>query len=569
MMAQEMMAGVEGGPNPPIEISIVNETPLALQIARVHPTEFEEESLFVLDPGEAKQATVVAADCLMAKAGDEVIAQIGVSAGLPEWRLHDVQPQKGCRGPMLVENYRAETVNIFCTGGDEAEAVMIRVLAPGERAVLESFQGDYWEAMAGGRVVSAYQLCARRPVWAITAVDCDFVPELPSVGNENLNETYDPRPIDLAAVGVVKALMVFVDFPDVRARVSPANAKNLIVGEAADWFRKESYGRLRFTVDSPVLEWRRMPQAATAYADIKANWSSHQAYIETALGLFSREEIDFHPYQIVYVVAAESPADDPRYEGVLDNSPTLSAGIEVETDSGTVRHAVTFGRDSYHRGYRVLVHETGHLFGLPDLYLFHVDADGSIFTPAGVWDIMCDLDHGCHFLGWHKYKLGWLDESQLIYFSAGEICETLTSLETAHGVKMIVLPGEHSSQLYIVEVAQPLGEDGWFRDKGLLIYAVDASVATGHQPVSVLDCSTAAADDEVGIRCNAYLAAGQSRHVRLPNGARVEVTNRKRIGTGFEVTVQLSAGVQPVVRQPRPCPHCDPHGEFAVWLKSS
>ena len=563
------MADEDSGPASLLEISIVNETPLALQIVRVHPTEFEEETLVAIGPGEVKKAAVCPTDCLMAKAGDEVISQIGVLAGLPEWRLHDVQPEKGCRGPILVENRRAETVNIFCTGGDEAEAVMIRVLAPGEQAVLESFQGDYWEAMAGSRVVSAYQLCARRPLWAITDVDCDFVPELPSVGNDNLNETYDPRPIDLAAVGEVKAVMVFVDFPDVRARISPGNAKNLIVGDAAGWFRKESYGRLRFTVETPVLEWRRMPQAAAAYANIKASWSSHQSYIATALGLFSQEEIDFHRYQIVYVVATETPADDPRYEGVLDNSPTLSAGIEVETDSGTVRHAVTFGRDSYHRGSRVLVHETGHLFGLPDLYLFHVDATGSILTPAGAWDIMCDLDHGRHFLGWHKYKLGWLDEPQLIYFSSGEICATLTSLESAHGVKMIVLPSEHSSQLYIVEVAQPLGEDGWFRDKGVLIYTVDASVATGHHPVSVLDCSTAAEDGEVGIRCNAYLAVGQSRDVQLPNGARVEVTNLKRIGSGFEVSVRLSGGEQPVVRQPRPCPHCDPNGEFAVWLKSS
>jgi hypothetical protein len=180
MMVQEMMSGVDSGPASLLEISIVNETPLALQIVRVHPTEFEEETLVMLGPGEIKKAEVCATDCLMAKAGDEVISQIGVSAGLPEWRLHDVQPQKGCRGPFLVENRRAETVNIFCTGGDEAEAVMIRVLAPGEQAVLESFQGDYWEATAGERVVSAYQLSARQPVWAITDVDCDFVPNCPA-----------------------------------------------------------------------------------------------------------------------------------------------------------------------------------------------------------------------------------------------------------------------------------------------------------------------------------------------------------------------------------------------------
>lgn len=550
-----------------VEISIANERSLAVEIFRLHPTTFEEESLFVLDPGEVKKATVWVTDCLIAKAGNEVISLFGVGAGLLEWRLHDDQPQSGCGCPFVVENHRAGTVNIFCTGGDEAEPVMIRILDPGAQAVLESFQGDYWEAMTGDRVVSAYQPSARLPVWAITDVDCDFVPDLPSIGNENLNETSSPRPIDLVATGEVKAVMVFIDFPDVQGTGSLDDIEQRIVGDATDWFRKESYGRLHFSVETPVLQWRRMPESAPSYAGIKKSWASHQSYISTALKLFSPDEIDFNAYRIAYVVAAESPAGDPRYEGVLDNSPTLSAGIDVETNNGTVHHAVTFGRDSYHRGCRVLVHETGHLFGLPDLYLFHAGATGEILTPAGAWDIMCDLDQGRHFLGWHKYKLGWLDESQLIYFNSGELSVTLTSLATAHGVKMIVLPSEHSSQLYIVEVAQALGEDEQFREKGLLVYTVDASVATGHEPLSVLDCGAAEEDSAVGLRCNAYLAPGENRLLALANGARVEVTNRKRIGADFEVTVKFSGSGQPVVKNPLPCPHCDPSGERSVWLK--
>jgi M6 family metalloprotease-like protein len=567
MMAQETMHDDASGADPTVEISIVNETSLRVEIWRVHPTAFEEETLFALGAGEAKRASAWVTDCLIARVGNEVISQIGVCAESPEWCLRDVQPQRGCRGPMLVDNRRAETVSIFCTEGDQAEAVMIRTLEPGEQAVLESFQGDYWEAMAGDRVVSAYQLSARLPVWAITDVDCDFVPDLPSIGNDNLNETSEPRPIDLVATGDVKAVMVFIDFPDVRGTGSLAVVKRRIVGDATDWFRKESYGRLHFSLKTPVLQWRRMPKPAAAYAGIKASWADHQSYISAALKLFSPEEIDFNAYRIAYVVAAETPADDPCYEGVLDNSPTLSAGIDVETHNGTVHHAVTFGRDSYHRGCRVLVHETGHLFGLPDLYLFHVDAAGSIFAPTGAWDIMCDLDQGRHFLGWHKYKLGWLDESQLIFFSSGELSVTLTSLETAHAVKMIVLPSEHSSQLYIIEAAQTLGDAGEFREKGLLLYTVDASVATGHQPVSVLDCGGGEEDGSAGLRCNAYLAPGKSRVLELPNGARVEVTNQRRIGADFEVGVKFSGAGPPVVRQPLPCPHCDPTGERSVWLK--
>lgn len=49
------------------------------------------------------------------------------------------------------------------------------------------------------------------------------------------------------------------------------------------WFRKESHGRLQFTVETPVLQWRRMPESAGAYSAIKRSWESHQAYISTAM----------------------------------------------------------------------------------------------------------------------------------------------------------------------------------------------------------------------------------------------------------------------------------------------
>ena len=379
-------------------------------------------------------------------------------------------------------------------------------------------------------------------------LEMQFVAELPSKrgpsteDNTNLNETYDPRSIDLVALGDVKAVMVFIDFSDVPGTSSPADVKQLIVGDKVEWFKKESFGRLNFSVDTPFLEWRRMPEPATAYAAIATKSEMHKSYISTALKLFRADEIDFNSYKIAYVVAAETPEPEvnPMYKEVLHNSPTLSNGIHVETNNTTVVHAVTFGRDSYSRGRRVpgrvLVHETGRLFGLPDLYLF--DGGDARYASAGVWDIMCHLDNGRHFLGWHKYKLGWLDESQLIYLLGGEVSVTLTSFETAQGVKMIVLPGQNDSERYVVEVAQSLGDGDQFRDKGLLVYTVDASVKTGHKPVNVLSCGTRAEDDPERPRCNAYLAPEETHAFKIKN-ASVEVTNHGRSGADFDVTVKF------------------------------
>ena len=264
------------------------------------------------------------------------------------------------------------------------------------------------------------------------------IPALPIGDNGDLNEAIPTAKAYQPATGDVKAVMVFVEFPDVRHDRTVEEACSIITGDAKDWYRLESYGRLRFEV-TPHGDWQMMPKETTAYDKIQSNANAHIEYISTALSLFPTGSINYDDYNIAYVVAAKTPKEPE----VLFNSPTLSAGIEVPTNNGTVRHAVTFGRDSYERGFHVLLHETGHLFGLPDLYLF---SSTDWLNPVGAWDIMCDLDLGQHFLGWHKYKLGWLDESQLFYLKSGEVSLPLAPFESAEGVKMILLPSESESR---------------------------------------------------------------------------------------------------------------------------
>ncbi len=333
--------------------------------------------------------------------------------------------------------------------------------------------------------------------------------------------------------------MVFVEFPDVRHDRTTEETYSSITGDAEGWYRVESYGRLRFEV-TPHGDWQMMPKRTTDYGNIQSDGNAHREYISTALSLFDTGSINYDDYDIAYVVAAKAP-EVPK---VLYNSPTLSAGIDVPTNNGTVRHAVTFGRDSYERGSHVLLHETGHLFGLPDLYLFpRADqvflSPNDWLNPVGAWDIMCDLDLGQHFLGWHKYKLGWLDESQLFYLKSSEVSLLLNPFESAEGVKVLLLPSESESTLYVVEIAQPLGKNQEYRDKGILVYTVDAAVETGKRPVSVVsgpDKSPSADEtNKYGALCVAYLEPGATENFDLEDGKKIEITNEKRVGSGFQV----------------------------------
>lgn len=539
---------------PEIEIGIVNQRLTPVTICRRDPESFMDRRLLDLAAKERRRILVRVDDYLVAKVDDQVVAEFGVSAELPLWQIGEGNNEGGTLCQFLVRNNREESVMLVCTDASGREIETIPELEPKSSLVRNSFTNHFWEAKFGERVISVYQPSARLPVWEFAAVDCDFVPKLPLFGYEDLNDSEIPRTFDLRSTGRVKAVMVFVDFADAPGTMTPREAMEKISGGTDDWFRRESYGRFEFSVDAPVLRWRRMPLEATAYREIGAKAAEHLSYITTALKLFSADEINFDDYQLVYVVAAATPE---ALRDVLHNSPTLSNGNEIATNNGVVKHVVTFGRDSYTRTNRVLIHETGHLLGLPDLYRFPcVHGADDYLMPTGAWDIMCDLDNGRHFLGWHKYKLGWLDDSQLHYFNSGELTATVSSLESAHGLKMIVLPSEHSSRVLVIEAAQPLGDRDEFSSKGILIYSVDAAVGTGHEPVKLFACGAAVDNTQVGVRSGDFLAVGESLTVKLSNGNLVEITNLKQAEGEFDVNVKLVGLSAAADMEPSKCSNC-------------
>jgi hypothetical protein len=94
-------------------------------------------------------------------------------------------------------------------------------------------------------------------------------------------------------------------------------------------------------------------------------------------------------------------------------------------------------------------------------------------------------DPGGHFLAWEKWKLGWLDQSQLTCLTTpGTLTVSLTPLERAGGLKAVVVPTGPSSA-YIIEARKKIGQDARLCETGVLVYSVDASVRSGYGPVRV------------------------------------------------------------------------------------
>jgi len=279
----------------------------------------------------------------------------------------------------------------------------------------------------------------------------------------------------------IPAVMLFVDFPDLHATESTTTLYKSLVPAARTWYDEVSYGHSHLQV-TPVNHWIRMPQNLRDYGlNDGITWLEHRNYIADAVAA-ADGSVDFSPFKVVYVVAPKGTH--------IERSPAFQAypGDGIRADGTELRWGATFFDDTkFDATYaaHVLVHETGHIIGLPDLYDVPNPVYWSLFRYAGGWDTMSWNDPSFHFLAWEKWKLGWLDPSQLTCLTEpGEVTATLSPIERAGGLKAVVVPTGPTSA-YVIEARRKIGEDAQLCQEGVLVYTVDAAVRTGYGPVRV------------------------------------------------------------------------------------
>ncbi|MET9435045.1 M6 family metalloprotease domain-containing protein [Streptomyces sp. NPDC006551] len=285
------------------------------------------------------------------------------------------------------------------------------------------------------------------------------------------------------STGTRRVLTLFVDFPDAPATDS-TDTYAAQLAPAADWMRTASHGRSRLAI-SPLHRWIRMPADSTSYGFARGlTFETHEKYVRDAITA-ADPYADLSRYDMVYVVP-------PRAAAAIPFSPTYlydPATPGVSADGSRLKWAVTFGQDLWHWGPEVAVHETGHTFGLPDLYAF----TGATHRYAGGWDVMGNIAGAApQFLGWHSWKLGWIRDHQVACLpAAGHRTVRLTPVERPGGTKIAVLrTGETTA--YVAESRRAEGHDSAACSTGVLIYKVDSATPTGEGPVRIMSGAPAA-----------------------------------------------------------------------------
>lgn len=289
-----------------------------------------------------------------------------------------------------------------------------------------------------------------------------------------------------------KAIMLFVDFSDAPAGVETTQSLyDLLVPAAQAWMTDVSYGRLNIVVDRMVgAPWLRMshPKAFYGLGDF-ISAAEQSAYMTEAASL--AVGFNFSGYEELYVVPSTSSgtaiAYSPAFIGGTAFPIIAPGGVHIPAGA-------TFGNDIHapfpNYGAWIFAHETMHTLGLPDLYAFSQPTYPLTHQYVGAWDHMGAIVRGSHINAWEKAQLGWLDPAQIACVTGPGGSFVLKSLEHSGGLKAIAIKTGPTTAI-VAENRQQDDHDGpgfggGLCDHGLLVYSVDASVATGTGPVRVL-----------------------------------------------------------------------------------
>ena len=309
-------------------------------------------------------------------------------------------------------------------------------------------------------------------------------------------------------LGVKKNLMIPFKFSDHQSRTVPTTEALTVLmnnpgpnstfcpsGSVRDVFLKSSYGQLDLT--STVAPWVSLPNPEAYYAAGNSGNTNSHIMIRDALNALQATGFNLDEF-------------DTDNDGYIDAIGFLHSGYGAEwggTDAyGTYYtnrmwshmwevYSLPGGKwtsasgkmvYTYHISpsvwntsgsgigrIGVIAHETGHFFGLPDLY------DGSIGEGIGSWCLMANSwgydksqYYPPHMSAWSKLQLGWVTPQEITTsgsYTARQGCE----FQDIFIIKENFMLGEY----LLIENRQKCGFDEKIEGPGLAIFHIDDSAS--------------------------------------------------------------------------------------------
>ena len=285
----------------------------------------------------------------------------------------------------------------------------------------------------------------------------------------------------------LRALMIFVDFPNCRASDAEAPYdgigyyREILADDGLRAMAAVSDGHLDLTIDC-ADRWYTMPRDDGDYKMERViTHEIHAAYIADACDVCA-DEYNLDDYDIFYVVPVKGSA--------VPYSPTMvSKKHPVRGQRNKIGLCVTFGADMHFRKGLLLAHETGHILGLPDYYSYRCEPGGD-FAKCGGWSLMGLIEgFAPDWFKYDKWRLGFVpDERVEVIDGTGEFDVKLAFAEEDGGKTLVLIPVTET-RAYAVEVRTAAGLDeklGRYGERGLILYEMDGTKSGGYDCLNVI-----------------------------------------------------------------------------------
>jgi M6 family metalloprotease-like protein len=306
---------------------------------------------------------------------------------------------------------------------------------------------------------------------------------LDQTNNKTLQVGFPKAAGRLPSNGVIRALIIPVDFADVQGNGNPENVFAEMTDGMNDYYFHVSANRVKFEFTT-LRSWVRMPVSSSYHALGKWGEGDVTGYWKLALKT-ADPLVDFSLFDVVYVL---SPKEIPSSSIAYGPAGPLRPNNGLTTNDGQVINISLSGADAWSGGavsgnsWKWISHETGHLFGLHDLYT--TNATQTYSATYGQWDLMSEtFTQGViEINSWNRYLLDWLSDSQVV-------CLDVTTISSA-GREVLIDPIERNNSLtksvvvkisdtkiIVVESRRNEGFDVMTSSKeGVLIYTVEMNI---------------------------------------------------------------------------------------------
>lgn len=314
------------------------------------------------------------------------------------------------------------------------------------------------------------------------------------------------------ALGTKKNLVVLLRFSDHVGRTLPSQSDintlfNTVgghptlapTGSVRDYYTETSYGQM--TLESTVLNWVTLPQTEAYYANNDSGlttrtWEALRYALDAVDATVNFDDFDTDNDGVIDAIAfvhsgyaAEFGGTDAYGAHFSDRmwshkwaiqSPAWTSDEGVIVSNYHINPGVWGTSGSAIGRIGVICHETGHFFGLPDLY----DTDnGDPGNGIGSWGIMANswgFDNSQYyppqFCSWSKMQLGWLTPIE-IDTPGNYALPEYASTPTAYKISTNFPPGEY----LLLENRQPIGTEAAMPQGGLCIFHIDENAGYNTQ----------------------------------------------------------------------------------------